>query len=403
MGTVLFAWQCGGGLGHLVQMRPLARGLAAQSHRLFVAFRNLSSAVRLYGDVGVKFLQAPYRPRGLLPFPVSIGFAHVMANVGFGNDEDLFALASAWRNLFCLVKPDLIVFDHSPVALLAARGLPARRALIGSGFCCPPDTFPLPLIRSVHDQAPLQKLRQDEDRMLIRANWVLGQWTQPPLERLGQLYGDVDETFLTTFPELDHYPQRGQATYWGPLNDAGGRKPVWPTGSGPKVFVYTTEFPALPPVLRWLGRKGWPTLVFGGRIRPQMQNRCAAPTISFAREPLDLRQVARQCDFAILNGGHGATSSILLGGKPVLLFPLFAEQRLTGHAVRRMGAGVLLSSAEQDEGVIEAGIELVSGGTCSEAAGRFADGYRDFDPHEQQRAIVQRGCELMGKAILLPT
>ncbi len=39
MSTILFAWELGGGLGHLVQLRPPAEALAARGHRVLAAVR----------------------------------------------------------------------------------------------------------------------------------------------------------------------------------------------------------------------------------------------------------------------------------------------------------------------------------------------------------------------------
>jgi UDP:flavonoid glycosyltransferase YjiC (YdhE family) len=67
---------------------------------------------------------------------------------------------------------------------------------------------------------------------------------------------------------------------------------------------------------------------------------CASPDrVDFEDRPLDLGAAARECDFAILNAGHGATAPMLLAGKPVLELPLQLEQSLTASAVADMGAG----------------------------------------------------------------
>src|SRR5688572_19015632 len=208
MGCVLFAWELGAGLGHLNQILPLADGLAKAGHRVFVALRDLSGAQGVFARTGVCYLQAPIHHRpprtGLRR---TLNFAHLLFNVGFADDHTLLGLASAWRNLYRLVRPDLIVFDHSPAALLASRGGPARRIVIGSGFCCPPDHDPMPSLRP-WAAVDGERLRADERPILDRVNRLLAFWKQPPLTRLGQLYSDVDDTFLTTFAELDHFPGR---------------------------------------------------------------------------------------------------------------------------------------------------------------------------------------------------
>ena len=184
--TVVFCWELGGGLGHLMQMRPLAQELVHRGHRVFVALRLLGPAERAFAGTGVFYLQAPCDPeRGAAaakPFPVTRSFPHVLANVGWGQARALGALASAWRNMFRMLRPDLVVCDHSPTALLASRGLPARRALIGSGFCCPPDVtpwavYPPPPGMTPRDDDEPEALASDERRLLGRVNRVLESWS----------------------------------------------------------------------------------------------------------------------------------------------------------------------------------------------------------------------------------
>ena len=79
----------------------------------------------------------------------------------------------AWRSLFDAIAPDLLLADHAPTALLAARGRPGlRRALIGSGFFQPPAQQPLPSLRE-WERVPAQRLAQSETRVLDTCNAVL--------------------------------------------------------------------------------------------------------------------------------------------------------------------------------------------------------------------------------------
>src|SRR5438552_2809119 len=56
MSTILFAWQLGGGYGHLMQMLPLVRGLIKRGHKVFLAMKDLSATSKL-GPLHVALLQ----------------------------------------------------------------------------------------------------------------------------------------------------------------------------------------------------------------------------------------------------------------------------------------------------------------------------------------------------------
>ena len=323
----------------------------------------------------------------------------MLANLGFDDPLDLFAPACAWRNLIRMVGPDLIVFDHAPTALLASRGLDVKRALIGSGFCCPPDVEPLPVFRpELVRKVDPAKLAAFESKVLAAVNDHLARWGEAPLDRLGQLYGDVDENFLTTFPELDHYPRRAMtAAYWGPVvpgADGGGEGPEWPEAPGKRVYAYLKQFRDLPNVLHALSDAGHATLVYAEGAGPALKRRFESPRLRFADGPLDVPRVGRECDAAVLNGGHGVTAEMLLAGKPVLQIPLALEQRLTAEAVKRLGAGEVANAASTDE--VRAAVDAVAGEVgYGNAAARFSERYSRFDPVRQREAILERAEQLL--------
>jgi hypothetical protein len=398
--TILFCWELGGGLGHLMQMLPLAEGLAKRGHRVYMALRDLDRAGALYGRAGVSFLQAPASHSGAPPSARPVTYAQVLVNCGFGAKTALFARASAWRNLFKLVGPDLLVVDHAPTALLASRGLPnePRRALIGSGFCCPPDEpadeGPWAVVRP-EDAAAVgrDRLRDVDAQVLARCNWVLGQWRQPALDRIGQLYSEVDENFLTTFPELDHFPRGVEAGYWGPVvsEATSAEPPVWPDAPGPRALVYLKDVAAAGAVLGALTQARAPTVAYVDGAPADLRQKLEGPTIHISPRPLGLRRAAAECDLAVLGGGHGATAEVLLAGKPVLELPAAREQRMVADAVARLGAGEVALPKRGDDVRGKLHRMLASDG-YRRAAERFARRYLAFDPRRQREAMLAR-CE----------
>ncbi len=340
MARVLLTWELGGGLGHLVNLEPLARSLSRRGHEVYAALKDVSRADRVFDGADVSLLQAPVLNRRLPNYvqrPHT--FSHILHNNGFGDRATLGALAEAWKHLYRYVRPDLIVFDHSPTALLASRGTEAARALIGTGFFVPPPVYPLPNLRAEPPVDPAE-LRRCEDRILDNANALLSGWDQPPMQKMADLYGRIDRNFLATFEELDHYPNRVDGRYVGAWPTGIGRSPQWPSGTGARIYAYLKPFPALPSLLQTLAELKTPTLVYVDGVDAELLRGRGAENIRFELHPLELGRVGRECDLAILNGNHGTTVAMLLAGKPTLQIPLHLEQALFAGAVERIGAGL---------------------------------------------------------------
>jgi len=372
----------GAGLGHLVPLLPLAKGLTSRGHRVFAAMRDLSTVDTLFAGLGVSYLQAPFKigqSRNLIRPTRS--FAHIMHNCGFGDIDELRALTVAWQNLYDYVRPDLIIFDYSPAALLAAWGRNVRRLVTGNGFFCPPDESPFPdLARWLPDDP--DRLYQDERAVLARVNRLLEEKGAAPLERLAQLFHQVDATVLATFRELDHYPSRKGAEYWGVWPDPGGKPPVWPKGEGKKVYAYLKPFPTLANLLALLKQLRCPTVVFDGGIDLKLQRRFQCGTLRFERQRLNMVEASRRCDMAILNAGHGATAAMLMAGKPILQLPTNLEQVINGASVVRLGAGLSVRIRRPEDIAVKL-MSLLHSEKFASAAQRFADKYADFDPQQR--------------------
>lgn len=389
MAQVLFTWELGGGIGHLMTLRPLAERFVKAGHEVTLALREVSRAETLYEGIDVRIVQAPVKV-GRTPnrFANPATFAHILFNTGFAQVPVLSALVQSWRILLDYVQPDLIVFDHSPTALLASRGGGAKRVIVGNGFYCPAALDQMPDWRPWDKNDP-EKLRRDEQHVLDNANQVLLSDGQAPLGRLSDLFSQVDETLLTTFREFDAMAERGNGEYWGVWRTPFGKPPSWPAGDGPRVFLYLKPCKALPTVLTELARRGLPTIAYAGSLDRRTIDQLRSPNVILETDPVDMDSVARECDLAILNATHGSVLQILLAGKPLLMFPLFLEHRITGQQCVDLGAGLMLDALDTSN-VPHALDLLLTDNRFEQAAQQFASRYAHFDAQQSLNRAMER-------------
>ena len=368
---------------------PFARELSQRGHQIFLALKDLSQAEKVFANLDVAYLQAPTQTRTaghqILP-PVTFG--HMLHNIGFGDLRELRTRVEAWRHVYQYVKPDLIVLDHSPTALLAATGVGAKRVLVGTGFAWPVDESPLRSLRPWM-RCDVGQLQADEDRVLQNVNQVLAFWRQPPLARLSRLYYDIEESFLLTAKEMDVYPDRQGASYWGALPFDGGNRPVWPEGAGKRIYAYMKPLPALPNLLSLLRELRTPTLVYMDRVNARFRQRFESPTLRFQTEPLNLPVTLAECSLAVLNGTHSTTSSTLLAGKPALHVPIHLEQWMNASRVADLGAG-LVAPARSPERIAIQLMKLLNSNQYANAAAQVAARYAGFDPQRQIDGMMAR-------------
>jgi hypothetical protein len=394
MATYVFAWELGYGLGHLVNLQPLVAGLSARGHRVELALRDLSKAPALFAGQSSGTWQAPFKQQRTRHLGPTLSFAHILFENGFCDAGELQTLGAAWRNIFRAIDPDVIVFDHSPTALLAARGMRAKRVTLGTGFFLPLDEEPLPCLQPWLKVDPAQLLA-DERRVLSAANDALRAWGEQPLTHLAALYHPSDEHLLVTFAELDHYGARPGVNYRGAWSGGFGRQPQWPKVAGKKIYAYLKPFPQLAALLDVLRRAGQPTIVYGSEIPAELRRQFACESLVFEAEPLDIEAVGRECDLAILNANHGTAVSLLRAGKPSLQIPIYVEQSMLALVLARLGVALAAPPDRVTEIEQQFGRLLVDQ-SCAAAAVQFAKHYAAFDSERQIVEILDRLESLAG-------
>lgn len=370
---VLLAWELGGGLGHIRRMAPVAHGLKRDGHEVWVAVRHLSSAATEFTDGGVHLLQVPV-PMTPVVRSTALSHADILQWGGWSDPGVLGAMVDAWREMIALVDPGVIVLDYAPTGLLAARSLGLPRAALGNGFGIPPRTHPLaPLQPWLPANAEAQA--EAEEPVLSSVNAVLAGFGAAPLDVLADVFA-ADEQFLCTVPELDHFPGRSAARYWGPVANGGGGgvAPDWPDGDpDQRIFLYASashpRFADLAAALRALDV---PVLAYVRDAREAVIEAFAGPTFRFAGSPVDIFRAAGECRIAVCHGGHGTASAMILAGKPLVILPQQMEQVLLGYRLQRRGAVRVIDPRKGAADLAAAVRDVLENPAYAESAGRIA-------------------------------
>lgn len=389
MATILYCWEFGAGMGHVGPFLPLGRLLRDQGHDVRWVVAQPAEVGALLDREGFSWLQAPAVAERSRP-GAPLSYADILLRFGYAAPGELLGLTGAWRELMRLAGASLILADHAPTALLAARSLGIPAMLFSNGFTVPPRRHPLPNMRPWLTVAMADLVALDA-AALASVNAVLGRYGRPPLDRLADLF-DVAEETLLTFPELDHYADRGSARYWGSLPSAGGGSPVaWPDLPGRRLFAYLRpECSHREAVLAALLALGQPAAIHFPGMPAELRRRFAAPHMVFLDGPADLDRMVGEADVAITYASVATTTAFLLAGKPLLLLPWHLEQFLLARRVAEMGAARVVHPEQPAGDLRQPLADLLDNPVYRDNARAFADRYAAFDQRQVLANLARR-------------
>lgn len=378
---MVMAWELGSGGGHLGRLSGVARALTDRGHDVeLIARRPESAAAWGFGGGGVAVRAAPPWTPVADPRPPRTWADVMMQTVWAG---DVRAHADAWDAALHRARPDVLVADYAPTAVLAARRRGLRTLTIGCGFSRPRAAPPLPDLRraaGLHGTpGEVTDPAAGEHAALAAVNPLLHE----PLARLNALF-DGAADLSCSFAELDHLGPEPDRRYLGPFPPAPREPPRWPEGDGPRVFVYAKPFAGLRALMTLLGASGLPTAAFlSGVAAPR-----TPPGVVVSPQPLDVARCAAEAEIAVCHAGHVTVNALLGAGVPLLLIPLNLEQMLVARRVTALGAGVV--AHPEDPESVRAGLTrlLVEPG-LTRAARAFAALHAGHDPEVALDAAVR--------------
>lgn len=352
MARILCVWELGADLGHLSHLRlPIATALQL-GHEVYLAARQLKRARDVLGDMPIVYLQAPFKQDvAAANQSVFLSYTHLLARQCFSGVDELEMHVRAWRALFDLVQPDLVLFEHSPTALIAAHAYRFKKVLVGHGFAIPPlvlttDEPFAPFVTTPRTPEVQSALQADDAVLLQVINLALQRLGAQPLGALPELYAQADAQFLMTLPALDQFGARTGLRYLGVESPQPHSAPPWPTGAGPKVFAYLHAIPAMERLLQDLRSAGVCALLFVRGLPPGLRSAYTSEHIRFIDQPVDLGQVAQQAAWVINHGNHNTVATFMRLGIAQLLIPLHQEQLFVALRLQDQGCALM---AYQDQ------------------------------------------------------
>ncbi|MCT7296327.1 UDP-glucuronosyltransferase [Ralstonia sp. CHL-2022] len=388
MSRILFAWELGANLGHLARDLPVAEELRKHGDDVLFAAKDLRVAEQVLTPAGFNFVQAPTTANAPRSSYAPANYSEMLIGAGFADVLGTLARVKAWAALCDLHRTEVLVINHAPTALLAARALGLPVVLTCIGFELPPAVSPLPSIRP-WEGVPTERLQQADSVVLHTFNSVLDSFDQAPIVRVADLFADLP-TVLTTFPELDHYGARSGALYVGPVSTlTNAVECPWPAGATRRIFAYLRpSVPGFEHMLAALRDTAATVLSVSPGISADDIKRLSSPRLKILPHPVALNATLQGVDLAVVYG-TGTMADALLAGVPLLMVPQVIEQALAARRVEDLGAGTMWRPPRTAESAHAVLNDALSNSSLKHQANLFAKRYQGTAPETAARTIAR--------------
>ena len=387
---ILLGWEFGGGFGHIVSLREIARQIAEnQSCEFLFALQKPQNALSA-GLPGRSVIAAPVPKRSVgSKKPQSVATYGEFVSENLMIDEGAFASCLAgWDKICRDFDPHLIIADYAPGLSLYARGRWPVLA-IGNGYTLPPpemEYFP-PIARQ--DGPPYAS----EPEIIGRLNQDLEKIGALPIVRLPQL-NEADAYSLMTIPIFDPYRVQRRQPYLGVEIPGGMPSPQATSSGGIAYFHEDTQLHEN--VLDGLAGANINTTAYFGRPLRRLVKRFKGSRVSPADVPFKLREDMPGKAVAVHPGGLGFAIAAVLSGVPQIMLYKHQEHWLTANAIVRAGAGVAAGYKEVSASALSETIDRVAASSSMrERALQLAEENAEFRNANPTLAVADIAAKLL--------
>lgn len=341
MANIVVVWELGAGLGHLSRLAIIINRLEALGHNLTLVLNDPTNLDVVKLPESLLVLPAPSFKTPPAKKQPTVSLPCILQTRGFQGPKVLRGIVRSWHGIFQVTKPDLLIFDYAPTALLAARGLSCPKVIIGSGFAELEPGIPCEMMRTDLKEAP-RMTKMMEARVVEVTNFICDELDYPKVKFLSDLYQN-DLSLITTLPELDQYKRNPEKNLYLDLDNKSENNSYlpWRNLSGKRIFAYlrmghngTIE------TLDALVELKQDVICYCADAPPKLIETYRRKGLQMSSEPLDTMRQLSNADLVVSSAGKGLISESLIAGIPLLLLPIHMEQRMNASKVKNLGAGL---------------------------------------------------------------
>lgn len=385
---ILFAWEMGHNYGHVTQIVPVAEALARRGASIHMALRNPAAITPFSTAAEFKVFQAPFQSPGRqkpgTPQTRPLTYADELHKCGYDQASTLASLLYRWQTVFNRIKPQVLIAQAAPTALLASYGMSFRRFSIGGSFDIPPATAPLQPLR-YWEPGITREMAARESRMLATINTALHMQHRDPLRNFSDFLV-TEKDFLCTLKEIDHYPGRPDASYYGTLIKTDSGTPLhWAAEATHRVLAYIRpETPVFAATIEALARlpPDHDVIISAPGLAAASRRKLERPGLRVVDGPVRLDGLLPGCDLCINHAPRGTSSAALLAGVPLLMLPGHIEQLVLARVIARNGMGLGMTGGFAAGDILQSVQRILTDSRYRTAARALQAKYQDLNPDQ---------------------
>lgn len=389
----VFIWELGNDLGHFTTLLPVMSALLVHGHRVTFITRNVEEAGQVGLDKRIALIQAPIWHRRGRVQRITWTQADILLDMGYDNAEGLAATVGAWRHLYALLQPDMVIYNYAPTAMLAWRHHAVPKVLLGNAFYSPAPAWPsVNLCYWLEGHTP--DIEGIDARFMASIKSGVADTGRAGLHHPSDIFV-VDQAFFLGFPEFDIYRyQREVGIYLGHFGTvARFPDPDWPTGSGMRVFAYLKA-----------GQRHAKTVMQALSSMPGVRAVCyysgaqedvaqwQSDTLRIVSTPVNMARVLESAELVICHAGAGTVFEALSAGVPLMLLPIQIEQIHHAITAESLGLGVAVKTHDTPDIVNSKLRRAVTDRSLKDNAARFAASHGGSQ-YNDPAAFIADWCE----------